>query len=110
MSLTNDRRHDGGPSLTRLNTAIFRSRTAALSFRLSERAVRRLYEGLSNDYRDVICAPMRQEIEARRNALVRKYRLKWPHNRRQPRKPATDSDMQGRRPPDARREAGRSDP
>ena len=36
-----------------------RSRTAALSL---ERAVRRLYEGLSNDYRDVICAPMRQEI------------------------------------------------
>lgn len=77
MSLMNDRRHDGGPSLTRLDTAIFRSRTAALSF---ERAVRRLYEGLSNDYRDVICAPMRQEIEARRNAFVRKYRLKQ-HNR-----------------------------
>ena len=41
MSLMNDRRHDGGPSLTRLRTAIFRSRTAAVSIRLSERALRR---------------------------------------------------------------------
>ena len=36
----------------------------------------RLHEELSNDYRDMIYASNRQEIEARRKAFLRKWRLK----------------------------------
>ena len=39
-------------------------------------APERLYEEISNDYRDMIYAATRQEVEARRKAFIRKWRLK----------------------------------
>jgi transposase-like protein len=39
-------------------------------------APERLHEEISNDYRDMIYAATRQEVEARRNAFIRKWRLK----------------------------------
>jgi transposase-like protein len=39
-------------------------------------APERLYEEISNDYRDMIYAVTRQEVEARRKAFIRKWRLK----------------------------------
>jgi putative transposase len=39
-------------------------------------APERLHEEISNDYRDMIYAATRQEVEARRKAFIRKWRLK----------------------------------
>ncbi len=39
-------------------------------------APERLHEEISNDYRDMICAATRQEVEARRKAFIPKWRLK----------------------------------
>jgi transposase-like protein len=39
-------------------------------------APERLQEEISNDYRDMIYAAIRAEIEARRKAFIRKWRLK----------------------------------
>jgi transposase-like protein len=39
-------------------------------------APERLHEEISNDYRDVIYAATRREVEARRKAFIRKWRLK----------------------------------
>jgi transposase-like protein len=39
-------------------------------------APERLHEEISNDYRDMIYAPTKQEVEAKRKAFIRKWRLK----------------------------------
>ena len=44
----------------------------------------RLHEEISADYNDMIYAGTKQEIEAKRKAFIRKWRLKCPRSRRQP--------------------------
>jgi transposase-like protein len=39
-------------------------------------APERLHEQISNDYKDMICAATKQEVEAKRKAFIRKWRLK----------------------------------
>ncbi len=41
-------------------------------------APERLHEEISNDYKDMIYAGTKQEIEAKRKAFIRKWRLKCP--------------------------------
>jgi putative transposase len=51
-------------------------RTAHKHRNLLARARERLHEEISNDYKDVIYAQTKQEIEAKRKAFTRKRRLK----------------------------------
>ena len=50
-------------------------------------APERLHEEISNDYKDMIYAQTKQEIEARRKAFIRKWRAwarRWPQTLSRP--------------------------
>jgi transposase-like protein len=72
---------DGAPGLEKALAALWADtpvqRCAVHKHRnLLAHAPERLHEEISNDYRDMIYAATRQEVEARRKAFIRKWRLK----------------------------------
>jgi putative transposase len=72
---------DGAPGLEKALAALWPEAliqrcTVHKHRNLLAHAPERLHEEISNDYRDMIYAATRQEIEARRKAFLRKWRLK----------------------------------
>jgi putative transposase len=72
---------DGAPGLEKALTALWPEApvqrcTVHKHRNLLAHAPERLHEEISNDYRDMIYAATRQEVEARRKAFIRKWRLK----------------------------------
>ncbi len=72
---------DGAPGLEKALAALWPDApvqrcTVHKHRNLLAHAPERLHEEISNDYRDMIYAATRQEIEARRKAFIRKWRLK----------------------------------
>jgi transposase-like protein len=73
---------DGAPGLEKALTALWptvplQRCTVHKHRNLLAHAPERLHEEISNDYRDMIYAASREEIEARRKAFLRKWRLKY---------------------------------
>src|SRR5271167_629352 len=72
---------DGAPGLEKALAALWPDApvqrcTVHKHRNLLAHAPERLHEEISNDYRDMIYAATRQEVEARRKAFIRKWRLK----------------------------------
>ena len=72
---------DGAPGLEKALAALWLDApvqrcTVHKHRNLLAHAPERLHEEISNDYRDMIYAATRQEVEARRKAFIRKWRLK----------------------------------
>ncbi len=72
---------DGAPGLEKALAALWPDApvqrcTVHKHRNLLAHAPERLHEEISNDYRDMIYAATRQEVEARRKAFLRKWRLK----------------------------------
>jgi putative transposase len=72
---------DGAPGLEKALAALWPEAlvqrcTVHKHRNLLAHAPERLHEEISNDYRDMIYAATRQEVEARRKAFIRKWRLK----------------------------------
>ena len=80
---------DGAPGLEKALAALWPDMavqrcTVHKHRNLLAHAPERLHEEISNDYRDMIYAATRGEVEARRKAFVRKWRPQMSRRRRQP--------------------------
>ena len=80
---------DGAPGLEKALAALWpdvavQRCTVHKHRNLLAHAPERLHEELSNDYRDMIYAATKPEVEARRKPFIRKWRLEMPRRRRQP--------------------------
>ena len=80
---------DGAPGLEKALAALWPDMavqrcTVHKHRNLLAHAPERLHEEISNDYRDMIYAATRGEVETRRKAFIRKWRAEMPRRRRQP--------------------------
>ena len=74
---------DGAPGLEKALAALWsdvpvQRCTVHKHRNLLAHALERLHEEISNDYKDMIYATTKQEVEAKRKAFIRKWRLKCP--------------------------------
>ena len=80
---------DGAPGLEKAVAALWPDMavqrcTVHKHRNLLAHAPERLHEEISNDYRDMIYAATRGEVETRRKAFIRKWQPQMPRRRRQP--------------------------